>query len=252
MFGKITIRRLHVSALTLVLFVSGVSAQTAQTPKKSVSSESKPAAPQVVTIVHRLNGLKMFRMLLRSEGQVEAISGLDEAFNIMDDVHTNIIAGLELEDGKTVVAWLPEADLEFGPRVFSVTPPQTLRSKQNSVSAQRTTVPKWPSTFAFRGGMFGAPDLTVIGPNGKRFDAEYVGLDGATGLSVLRLAEEALTLSLDMTDEMINVGDDVRVYGPEPAAKTRSVGRSMLVRMGATDVKVLTVYGSQGRDDLKV
>jgi hypothetical protein len=42
------------------------------TPAKPfrVSSDKLPAAPQVVTIIHRLNGLKMFRLLLRSQQQL--------------------------------------------------------------------------------------------------------------------------------------------------------------------------------------
>src|SRR5215213_2228976 len=84
-------------------------------PAKVGRGTKLPAAPQVVTIVHRLNGLKMFRLLARSEDQVQAIESLDSAFNLMDDVHTNVIAGLSMDDGETIVAWLPEADVEFGP-----------------------------------------------------------------------------------------------------------------------------------------
>src|SRR3984893_2343152 len=95
-----------------------------QTPKKA----SRPArvigpmvmtnrggAPQVVTIVHRLNGLKMFRLLLRAGEQVQAIAGLNDAFKFTDDVHTNVIADLAMDDGQTIFAWLPEAEVELGP-----------------------------------------------------------------------------------------------------------------------------------------
>ena len=68
-----------------------------------------------MTIIHRINGLKMFRLLLRSEEQVQSICSLDSAFNLMDDVHTNVIAGLAMDDGETIAAWLPEAEVEFGP-----------------------------------------------------------------------------------------------------------------------------------------
>src|SRR6476661_8149448 len=83
-----------------------------------VNADKLPAAPQVVTIIHRLNGLKMFRLLLRSE-QVQSIDSLDSAFNLMDEVHTNVIAGLAMDDGETIAAWLPEADVEFGPPVVA-------------------------------------------------------------------------------------------------------------------------------------
>src|SRR5215218_11424407 len=87
----------------------------AQTPAPSPRKAAPPPrAPQVVTIIHRLNGLKMFRLLMRSEQQVQAIENVDSAFNLMDDVHTNIIAGLAMDDGETIAAWLPEAEVEFG------------------------------------------------------------------------------------------------------------------------------------------
>src|SRR5688572_31274190 len=108
---------------TLALSCAAVMAQT---PASSPRRPSAPArngqrpvdrrnARQVVTIVHRLNGLKMFRLLLRSPQQWQAINGLDSTFNLTDDVHTNVIAGLAMEDGETIAAWLPEAEVEFGP-----------------------------------------------------------------------------------------------------------------------------------------
>ena len=102
--------------ISAVMLVGALVYQTvAQTPAPSPPKAPKPpVAPQVVTIIHRLNGLKMFRLLLRSE-QVQSIDALDSAFNLMDDVHTNVIAGLALDDGETIAAWLPEADVEFGP-----------------------------------------------------------------------------------------------------------------------------------------
>jgi len=97
-------------------------AQTpAPSPKKpapppkagKVAADKLPSVPQVVTIIHRLNGFKMFRLLLRSEDQVQAIANVDSAFNLLDDVHTNVIAGLALDDGETIAAWLPEAEAEL-------------------------------------------------------------------------------------------------------------------------------------------
>src|SRR5262245_24300497 len=108
--------------ISVVLLVSALLCQTvarAQTPAPSPPKAPKPpSAPQVVTIIHRLNGLKMFRLLRRSE-QVQSIDALDSAFNLMDDVHTNVIAGLALDDGETIAAWLPEVDVEFGPPVVA-------------------------------------------------------------------------------------------------------------------------------------
>src|SRR4030095_11195843 len=91
-------------------------------PRPPVSPQNRTATPQVVTVLHRLNGLKMFRLLLHSEQGAEAIANLDNTFTLMDDVHTNVIAGLALDDGQTVAARLPEVDVEF---TFPVQAPPT-------------------------------------------------------------------------------------------------------------------------------
>src|ERR1051325_1561491 len=136
---------LSVVMVVSALFSSAVSnAQTpAPSPKKPVAAPRAPAAPQVVTIIHRLNGLKMFRLLLRSE-QVQSIDSLDSAFNLMDDVHTNVSAGLALDDGETIAAWLPEADIEFGPPDASlpVAPPPP-----KSPRASAGTFPRIPNAL---------------------------------------------------------------------------------------------------------
>src|SRR5712691_3644856 len=94
------------------LFCVQAAAQTPPTPapepkKTNVATRVNPigvenvvAVPQVVTILHSLNGLKVFRLLLRSGEQVGAIANLDEAFQIAGEVHTNVIAGLALDDGR--------------------------------------------------------------------------------------------------------------------------------------------------------
>src|SRR5215207_2045361 len=165
-------------------------------PVTASTREKLPAAPQVVTIVHRLNGLKMFRLLLRSEEQVQAIAGLNSAFNLMDDVHTNVIAGLALDDGETIAAWLPEADVEFGPPAIPApVPPRPPRAKS----------PRRP--VAAFGNVSDSPDVTVIGPDGKRLAAKYIGLDAVTGLSILKLANKNPVVAITIKDERVNTGE---------------------------------------------
>src|SRR5215213_4739483 len=120
-------RRVGTFTSVLLCCVATMAQAPAQPPKKvappsRVSQgprESKQTAPQVVTIIHRLNGLKMFRLLMRGDQQAQAIASLPSAFNLLDDVHTNVIAGLAMDDGETIAAWLPDADVEFG--AFSLT-----------------------------------------------------------------------------------------------------------------------------------
>ena len=194
----------------LLLLCASVMAQTpAPTPRRptqvrvdSRAGQRRPA-PQVVTIVHRLNGLKMFRLLLRSEQQPQAINGLDSAFNLLDDVHTNVSAGVAMDDGETIAAWLPEAELESGP----------------------------PAT----------PDVSVIGPDGKQLPAKYVGFDATTGLSILKL-DKTLFPPASTKDQLIDIGENVFLFGPEPAAPAQTfTGNNLYVRMGSVEGRIQNV-----------
>ncbi|HEU4766268.1 MAG TPA: PDZ domain-containing protein [Pyrinomonadaceae bacterium] len=208
---------------------------------KAASADKLPRAPQVVTIVHRLNGLKMFRLLLRSQEQVQAIAELDSAFNLMDDVHTNVIAGLAMDDGETIAAWLPEVDVEFGPAVIPPVPPRAPKAPSAGVFAQ-----SFPRTF------FDEPDVTVIGPGGKRLAAKYIGLDAVTGLSILRLKNKNKIAAGVFQNEPVNTGEPVLLLGPEPATKARAmIGGSLLVRIGAIEGQIKNVLTAPSGDVAK-
>jgi S1-C subfamily serine protease len=219
-----------------------VTAQTpAPSPKKPalpakaerVGGDKLPAAPQVVTIIHRINGLKMFRLLLRSQDQMQEIASLGSAFNLMDDVHTNVIAGLALDDGETIAAWLPEAEVEFGPLPFPApeapTPPLPPRTP-------RSSFPRMTNS------LFDGPDITVIGPDGKRLAAKYIGFDAVTGLSILRLAKKNTVAVVAFKDEPVNTGESVLLYRPEPVTRTRPlVGAGVYARMGAIEGRIQNI-----------
>lgn len=220
----------------LVVALSVCAVATAQTPAPSpkkaappakAAPPDRPAAPQVVTIIHRLNGLKMFRLLLRSE-QVQSVDSLDFAFNLMDDVHTNVIAGLAMDDGETIAAWLPEAEVEFGPPDVPLPLPPV---PPKSPRAAKGMFPNVASK------LLADPDVTVIGPDGRRLPATYIGLDAVTGLSILRLENKNSVPASTIKDEPVNSGDSVLLFGPEPVAKTRPV----LARMGAIEGRVEAV-----------
>src|ERR1044071_7309545 len=231
-----TVRKLiRVTTLGVaLLYCAAAIAQTpAPSPKKpalpvKTSAGKLPAAPQVGTIIHRINGLKMFRLLLRSEQQVQSVASLDWAFSLMDDVHTNVIAGLAMDDGETIAAWLPEADVEFGPVAPEPVPP---------------VPPKAPRAFPRIGsGLLDGPDISVIGPDGKRLAAKYVGLDAVTGLSILKLTDKKALTAGAIKDEPVNTGETVLVFGPEPATKARALlGGNFYVRMGAIEGRIQNV-----------
>ena len=210
-------------------------AQTpAPPPKKAAPPLKTPAAPQVVTIIHRLNGLKMFRLLLRSEQQVQAIENVDSAFNLMDDVHTNVIAGLAMDDGETIAAWLPEAvelNAPFPPVAFE---PRAPRPPRDPVRA-------FPRV---RNGFF-EPDITVIGPDGKRLSAKYIGFDAVTGLSILRLTVKTPVPASATKDEPVNAGETVMLFSPEPVGRPRALlSGKLFARMGALEGRVQDVVAA--------
>ena len=166
----------------------------------------------------------MFRLVLRSE-QVQSIDSLESAFNLMDEVHTNVIAGLAMDDGETIAAWLPEADLEFGP------PEVPLPVGPRPPKSPRAAPGMFPD---IANNLLADPDVTVIGPDGRRLPAKYIGLDAVTGLSILRLENKNAVPAGAFKDELVHSGDSVLLFGPEPVAKTRPV----LARMGAIEGRV--------------
>ena len=174
----------------------------------------------------------MFRLLARSEEQVQAIEGLDAAFNLMDDVHTNVIAGLAMDDGETIAAWLPEAEVEFGPVAPAPFPPRAPKSPR-----------AWTQAFPRIGaGLLEGPDISVIGSDGKRLTATYVGFDAVTGLSILKLADKNALTADAIKDKPVNTGESVLIFGPEPATKARALlGGNFYVRMGAIEGRIQNV-----------
>jgi serine protease Do len=208
--------------------------------------ENRLSAPQVVTILHRLNGLKMFRLLVRSNEELRAIARLDDAFTITDEVHTNVIAGLALDDGETIAAWLPDAEAEMGPPLNPFAPvapaapvaPRAVPPRAPGQSPRGTTLlPGGPLT-AGPSNFFERPDLTVIARDGRRLIARYVGLDGVTGLSILKLNQSSLPRAIDAKEDRVGMGQRLRLFGPEPVVKP-GTGSTIYARMGETEGTVV-------------
>lgn len=223
--------------------------------KKTVSTRANPVvlqnedvAPQIVTVLHRLTGLKVIRQLLRYNEELEAIANLDEAFKITREVHTNVIAGLALDDGETIAAWLPEAAAEM--------PPPTVRffPEHSSVPGFGPAAPATPSvqapptpapmvqpqgmpSFYFGGNLTDPADLRVITRDGKRISGRYVGIDGLTGLSVIAMPNSGLPRIVDPKSETLTLGQHLRIVGPQPAPRSEA-GQSMHFRVGQTDATV--------------
>lgn len=225
-----------------------------QTTVVSREVVDKPAPPQVVTILHTLNGIKVLRMLVRSKEQVEAIAKLDQAFKLAGVAHTNVIAGLALDDGRTIVAWLPEAEAELPPRVpFAPHPAPAAKPgtahKPIDVPAPRVAPPAPPGMtpvgipgVGYNGSLLEPADLRVITRDGKRISGHYVGLDGLTGLSLITLPSGNVARAAAASDNAVQVGQKLRVLGPRPAAGAEGgVKNSMYIRIGETEAVVVGV-----------
>lgn len=181
-----------------------------------------PAPPrQLVTVVHRLSGWKLLTWL--------AVSGppaleLDR-FPSASDVHTNIVAGFVSNDGRSVMARLPQAEVEFGAHAMPQLPPGFL-SEQNGRTPAIT-------------------EFTLVNREGKRVEANFVGFDAATGLSLLEANEPLLPLNGDtLSAEAPAVGQRVHLFAPTPAAQPVALANDS----GVTDEHE-TIYLDMGRTE---
>jgi S1-C subfamily serine protease len=233
---------------------------TVSTRVTPVIVENADVAPQIVTILHRLTGLKVIRQLLRYNEELGAIANLDEAFKITRDVHTNVIAGLALEDGETIAAWLPEASAEIPPPSIQYTPKprtssHTAPSATTPAQSPQPAMPPMPQMPAmhfpsvagvgFAGNLIDAADLKVVTRDGKRLAGRYIGIDGLTGLSVIALSNSGLPPIVEPKNENILVGQHLRVLGPEPAPRPEpGTPRAMYFRVGQSDASVVAVNRS--------
>jgi len=179
----------------------------------------------------------MLRLLMRSGEGVGAVDSMDEAFAMTGQVHTNIIAGLTLDDGETIAAWLPEAEVEIEATLpFSPTAPAAPVAARSPMAI----VPRKAEALA--AGIFARPDITVIERDGKHHEARYVGLDGLTGLSLLRLSEKDLRARSNAGELEVSVGQRLRLFSPEPVRETSaSTSNSIYVRIGETEGEVVSI-----------
>jgi S1-C subfamily serine protease len=165
---------------------------------------------QVVTVVHRLSGWKLLTWLAANGPSTMQLDSLPST----EDAHTNIVAGFVYDDGRTVVARLPRSEVEFesmpGP------PPSFLFA---------TTAARGEQTEPARAEQ---PEFTLVTADNRRVAAKFIGLDAATGLSMLEAAQPLLNSpSGDNGDtEDPTVGQRVHLYAPAPAPPSESAPRA--------------------------
>jgi S1-C subfamily serine protease len=189
----------------------------------SLNDLARTPAPQVVTVIHRLSGIKLLRLLRHSEAQASGVNALDDGFAATKDLHTSFIAGLMLGDGRTIVSWMPQAEAEVETPVW---PPGLTIPSKPSLPASVPGVAQLPPPEIT--GPVIAPaqvqltdpaDLMIVRRDGQRLSARYVGLDGLTGLSLLQVSGEMPPAAREALEAGLFVGQRVRLLAPQRAAE---------------------------------
>jgi S1-C subfamily serine protease len=184
-------------------------------------------APQVVTVVYRLTGVKVLRLLQRQVGANAAIENVDPG-SLMTDAHASILAGWALDDGRTVAARLPQAFAEI-----EITETAGARAGRSQAGVWTAT----PPPFVMAASRI-EPDLTVITGGGQKLRAHLIGLDGETGLSILQVVG-SLPQSPTAKPSELTSGQLVQIFAPEPGGSDgESVPRTFYVKVGKFDATV--------------
>jgi S1-C subfamily serine protease len=206
---------------------------------------SSRQSQQIVTVVHRLNGIKALALLGRS-GQT--VAEVDENALTTPNAVTIITAGLVLSDGQNIVARLPQAEAEVesfllpsqGPAgYYSLIPNQALtpRAAQELAAAASATIPA-PRAIA-------SPEASgffVVQSNGRQFIARYIGLDGGSGLSLLQIPGLKAALSKDAAEEQLAVGQTVRIFAPERIEQAQSAASTKVaLRVSELEAKITAI-----------
>lgn len=206
---------------------------TTPAPEKlAVVETAGQRAPQVVTVVHRLSGLKVLALLRRAG---EPVAEADEEIVSSRNLHTSITAGFLLGDGRSIVTRLPQAEVEIE------TPAESFAAQALSQFPPTSNTPLAAGTLGFPKAVtlpnVSVPELTILGRDGQSFNARYVGLDGATGLSVLQIEGLKVQPVNDAQDDEFREGRRVRLLAPEQAGNAANAG-TLLLRQRLIEGKI--------------
>jgi S1-C subfamily serine protease len=190
-------------------------------------------APQVVTVVHRLNGIKALALLRRNG---ETVATVDDNLVTARDAVTSITAGFIVGDGQNIIARLPQAEAAM--EALMTPPPQM----SWSFSTQTPTPGATQGLIPGYAPIAQPAEFVIVESGGKQFTAKYVGLDSGSGLSLLRINGLKIPLARDANDEQLAVGQTVRLFAPvrvtrEPDAAQRTV----TLRVGEIEAKITDI-----------
>ncbi|HEY0385834.1 MAG TPA: S1C family serine protease, partial [Pyrinomonadaceae bacterium] len=186
----------------------------------AVVQSSGSTAPQVVTVVHRLSGMKVLSLLHRG-GQSPMV--VDDEFVTAREMLTSVTAGFPLGDGKSIIARLPQAEAEFAfdfnwsPMTAPPAPlPQSPTPALPATPATRARPTIFTNTYP------ALPELQVIQRDGKAANARYIGFDAGTGLSLIQIEGLGAAPARDAVEEGLGLGQRVRLLAPQRIGSTTS------------------------------
>lgn len=226
-------QKLYLSLIFIGVAATCAHAQVPVTPKPPqpppdtlMVKAGRRQSPQIVTIVHRVNGIKALVLLRRSGEMVQTV---DDNLLTSKNAVTSITAGFALGDGRSVVARLSQAEAEA-------------EAQATSMSWSYSTTPTAASPPAQ--ALFGSQtppaqqaEFVVVESSGKQFAAKYVGLDGGSGLSLLEIPGLNLPLSRDASEEKLAIGQRVRLFAPVRTASGANT------EQGTVSVSVAEIEG---------
>jgi S1-C subfamily serine protease len=220
----------NLQKLSLSLAFAGIAAvcahaQVATTPKPSqpdtlTVKSGRRQSPQIVTIVHRVNGIKALVLMQRSG---EMVATVDDNLVTSADAVTSITAGFALGDGESVVARLSQAEAEA--------------EAQTSLMSWSFSTSPPPKTSAGRTPPAQRAEFVVVENSGKQLAAKYVGLDGGSGLSLLQIPGLNATRPRDAGEERLAIGQRVRLFAPARIATTVSTTEPGIVSVSVGEIE---------------
>lgn len=241
-----SLKKLSLSLALIGIYCAGALAQVktpkppAPPPDTLVVEPSSRQSTQVVTVVHRLNGIKALALLQRSG---EAVSMVDENIVTESNAVTSITAGFALGDGQSIVARLPQAEAEIEALTF-FSPTSMLRPQVPNAATPASIAPRANTASTSPRALLPleSAGFVVVQSNGKQYAAGYVGLDGGSGLSLLKIPGLNFPLSHDANEEQLAVGQSIRLFAPVRVVKGSSAAPSTVsLRVGEVIGKIAEI-----------
>lgn len=189
-------------------------------PDTLMVKSGRRQSPQIVTLIHRVNGFKALLLLQRSGRMVATV---DDKLMTSADAVTSITAGFALGDGESVVARLSPAEAEAEAQTpiawsYTMQTPPKVWGKGTTPQPERA-------------------EFVVVENNGKQFSARHVGLDGGSGLSLFRIPGLTVPVSRDAAEEKLAIGARVRLFAPARMATTVSTSEPSTVSVSVSEIE---------------